>query len=649
MNKLEAVHALGQDALLRPALLREALKANDRLKLALTVLQAAVDHALAPDRPVVDLSQEIAAADIRDRIQVAWWRELPARSHPTERGLKLPDVERLAAQIAADLGVMARPLLEGSDVDPCWAQRLTHWQTQLAALASQDLDEATISELTHGRRAAGDSLHLLVMDMHKALNRLAVQLDGEDVAGAHAWGLAPDGGDRARVEAFMRGLARTRHLKGDHPGLDTCATRDGERLLIQNDIGTNDAHVLVLQVRGLAMSLTYSDLHKARFAFFQRALEACGAQWSDVASTTHAGLNQGAAYHVGTARWSFEQDEALDAALEAVGSRIVFLIDWNHARKRLRAFVDKSTAVQVLDEAARQEVGHRAWIEAGGERLVWDAMAAQGDGHFRLGDRLDEVLGPEAARTWLGELLALAAQAQRDGQPMAWVADEARVRLARLLRGGGALMPLLREHAAWCHTLAQALRDGLAHGAATDAGVASKLASRAKVWEREADDLVEQARSRAQRHPGTRADAELMQSADDVADCLEEACFSLSLLAEVPGEPWGARATMAMQALADSALSAVQEHVKAVEVLSAGEASPSDDALEALWRVVQAERQCDECLRRARRELAREARDGRSLLLGQEVAGAMEKASDHLLTVGHALRRRVLDGLRSQE
>lgn len=34
----------------------------------------------------------------------------------------------------------------------------------------------------------------------------------------------------------------------DHRRLDTAATRDGERLLLQNDIGTNDAHVLVLQV-----------------------------------------------------------------------------------------------------------------------------------------------------------------------------------------------------------------------------------------------------------------------------------------------------------------------------------------------------------------------------------------------------------------
>ena len=70
----------------------------------------------------------------------------------------------------------------------------------------------------------------------------------------------------------MTGLHRTAPLKFDHPGLDTAATHDGERLLIQNDIGTNDAHVLVIQVVARTIMLTYSDLHATRFAFFQRAL-----------------------------------------------------------------------------------------------------------------------------------------------------------------------------------------------------------------------------------------------------------------------------------------------------------------------------------------------------------------------------------------
>lgn len=55
----------------------------------------------------------------------------------------------------------------------------------------------------------------------------------------------------------MRGVRRTRaYSKLDHPGLETAATRDGDRLLIQNDIGTNDAHVLVIQVCQSRLALT---------------------------------------------------------------------------------------------------------------------------------------------------------------------------------------------------------------------------------------------------------------------------------------------------------------------------------------------------------------------------------------------------------
>jgi len=100
-----------------------------------------------------------------------------------------------------------------------------------------------------------------------------------------------------------------------------------------------------------------------------------------------------------------------------------------------------------------------------------------------------------------------------------------------------------------------------------------------------------------------------------------------------------------MQALADAVLSAVQEHVKAVSIRGDGDgrAADQDEAIDALWRVVQAERQCDELLRSARRALAREVTDATSLMLGNELAAALELASDHLLAVGHALRQRTLN------
>lgn len=651
MIKQNAVAALGEAALVQPARWRDALAANDRLKLALTVLQVAAAHVAAPEQGAVDLAQDIAAAGIRDRDDAAWWRELPARAQSGEGGLMLPDLDRFARHLGEDLATMARPVLDDADHDPAWAPRIAHWQASVAALPGHLLDESRLAQLTRGKRESGDSLHLLVMDLHKALNRLASRLQGEDIAGAHVWGLGEGDGrhgelDRARITAFMQGLSRTRHLKGEHPGLDTSATRDGSRLLIQNDIGTNDAHVLVLQLDGLALALTYSDLHRARFGFFQRLLAEIGGQWSEVALRTQADLNQGEAYAVGTARWQASDEAALQATLAAVGARIVFLIDWNRARKRLLAFVGKDDAVAVLDEAARRECGHMAWLAAGGDRLLWEAMAAQGEGVFRLGDRLHDVLGAEASREWLLSVMALAASGAARGQPAAWVADEARLLLAQRLRihgGAGGFGQLLREHAAWCHALAQGLRDALAHGAARHPRAAAALAARAQTWERRADEQVEQARARAERFPVTAsADAELLHAADDIADALEEACFVLSLAAEARADGWGPRTSAALQALADAVLSAVQEHVKAASLVGQDGTARADDALDALWQVVQAERQCDALLRTTRRALVHEARDAVALATGTDLASALERASDHLLNIGHALRRRML-------
>lgn len=643
MIKHDVVAALGQDALVQPTRVREALRANDRLKLALTVLQAAVDQALRPGAASPDLGPEIAAAGIHGAQDAAWWRDLPSQARPVDDGVELPGLDRLYGHLAEDLRILARPVLDAPSPDRDLAPRIARWGERLAALPHPRIDAPTLADLTRGRPQGGDSLHQLVMDLHQALNRLAAGFAGEDVAGAHAWGLAADGSDRPRVAAFMRGVARTRHRKGDHPGLDTSATRDGARLLIQNDIGTNDAHVLVIHVEGTDVALTYSDLHRARFDFFRALMAEAGATWSDARACRTPGLNEGDAYRVGTARWTLDDAAAVDAVLEAVGSRLVFLIDWNRARKRLLPFVGKAEAVAVLHEAARRDRGHRAWLEAGGERLVWNAMAAQPDA-FRLGDRLDDVLGPDEARDVLVRLLVLAADAVDRHQPVAWVADEAAVTLRRAVRGRGAAAVALQEHAAWCHALAQGLRDGLAAGAPGDAATAAALAARAKAWERQADEVVDRFREHAPRRPGASADLHLLGAADDVADALEEACFLLGVAAESRPAGWGPRTTAAMQALADAVLGAVQEHVKATVICAdPGPGADTDEALDALWRVVQAERACDDLYRDVRRALAREADDARTAATVGEIAAAVETASDHLLDLGHALRHRLLE------
>ena len=450
--------------------------------------------------------------------------------------------------------------------------------------------------------------------------------------------------DRPRIAAFMRGLDSTRALKLDHPGLDTAATRDGARLLLQNDIGTNDAHVLVIQVEGLCVGLTYSDLHRRRFAFFQSLLCEVGASWSEPQARTSAGLNFGATYYVGTAQFDCADEATLQQVLEGIGARIVFLIDWNRARKRLEQFVGKTDAVAILAEAARRRVGHMAWLAAGGEQLVFGAMQALGPEYFRIGDRLDGVLGTEKARAFVLESMGLASAAMQQRQPLALVADDTRLLLARYLRRHDEF-DLLAEHAAYCHALAEGLRDGLAHGHERDRKAAREFSERAKDWERRADQLVMDARVRAEARPRWGAFAELVETADDVADALEEAAFLLSLIAADHHQGWRGEVHQTMQLLADAVLGAAQDHVRALEIARAfGEDSSAEDHeafVAALWRVLNAERQCDVLLRDVRRALAEHVSDAATLNLSTDFAQALESATDWLLATGYGLRRLV--------
>lgn len=646
MEKSNAVATLGQHSLLLPAWVKAALAANDRLKVGLSLLQAAVAHAMAPERPVTDLRHELAAAGVTE----AWLRELPSTATRDGEDVLLPALPRLCGWLAQDLALMARPIL-ATETDALTRQRASHWQAALKGVDDEALSPALLRGLTHGHRpkagapwrAEDDSLHLLVMDLHKQLNHLAAHLASEVIDGAHVWQLQE--ADRPLVAAFMRGLHRTAPLKFDHPGLDTAATRDGERLLIQNDIGTNDAHVLVLQVQGLRLTLTYSDLHSIRFAFFQQQLMAYGARWSVPESRVTAGLNQGEAYHLGTAEFLAQDTAELCTLLEGVASRIVFLIDWNRARKRLLSFVNKAGAVVVLSEAARQDWGHMGWLKAGGDALLFDAMRALGDDAFRVGDRLDTVLGQAGAQALMIEVLRLASEGLRQQQAVALVADETRLLLARQLQQRAPEFDLLAEHAAYCQALAEGISQALAHGLERDPVAANKLAQRAKQWERNADHLVIQARDRARHQPRWSAFARLVEQSDDAADALEESAFLMSLIAVQPHAGWHAPLREAFGQLADAVLQATQEQVKALAVArgltAASEATDHDAFVAASWKVVRAERQCDEHLRHAKRCMLKELKDPAALMLANDLANQLEQASDHLLNAAHALRELV--------
>ena len=167
MRKDVAVASLGPSRLMLPAWVKAALAANDRLKAYLTVLQAACAHALHPEHDVPDLSRELAAAGLGSR----WLDALVSAAQPIDDAILVPGLAGLVKSVTDDLGTMARPVLATAPPQDDVHPRIQRWLDWLASLAADRLGRDQFESFTRGRRGEGDSLHLLVMDPHKQINR----------------------------------------------------------------------------------------------------------------------------------------------------------------------------------------------------------------------------------------------------------------------------------------------------------------------------------------------------------------------------------------------------------------------------------------------------------------------------------------------
>jgi hypothetical protein len=278
--------------------------------------------------------------------------------------LSAPNLAGLMEEIRNDTLTMIRAVSAGKAPEGEAANaRLGTIEAAGLLKPTEEIELARISQLTRVSEEGKDSLHRLVMDLHKVLNRLSADCAEEIVAGAHAFGLQPD--DRAAVESFMGGLNKTRGLKFSHPGLGTTATRAGTRLLIQNDIGTTDAHVVVVAVENDAVTITYTDVHRTRAKFFVDLFDGFQVVWSGLDRHAAAGLGEDNVFFLVTGRYWGDSAAARNEFLTAIGASLVFLIDWNKARKLLRSYVGNEEALRILDWAARHRVGHRAFLELG--------------------------------------------------------------------------------------------------------------------------------------------------------------------------------------------------------------------------------------------------------------------------------------------
>ncbi len=635
-EKVRIVEALGERNLVLPSLVNRALLANDRAKYRFTLLQSARAHADHPQSPVSALHREREASGVED----------PELDHVVVESEKLaggayriPMVQRICEGLAGDLRAMLAPF-EGQEQDAKPADFAARFERLAAQLQAPDKDRIEghqINAMASANRRESDSLHLLVMDLHKALNRLQVSIASDQVEGAHVYGI--NAADRAVIAAFMRGIKETAPLKFDHPGLATTATRGGARLILQNDIGTTDAHVLVVHVTGDEVAVTYTDVHLPRLLFFHSLFKAYEVDWQDTLSRTDKAMEDGV-YHLSIGTYRGKDAEQRDAFLAFLGSRLVFLIDWNRARKRLRTFVGKGDTIALLKWAADNNVGHMAFLRAGGEQLIYDALEFVAKGPLRFGERLSDVLGETPAAQYLRFVLRTCAEGMLHGGQESLIQDQVRAELFNHFRSARhSMLDIAAEHAALILEIAAGLRDGLLRLGLADAGLhLERNSARAKAWESRADDLVNRARSAMKRADSGPFFCDLLEHADDIADELEEAAFHLTL---APG-PVDAALHAPLRALAGLLVQGAQEYVKVLEsarfIRRGAAREDMQDFLEAVHRIMAVEHETDSVERGVESALVSSATDFRQLHVLTEAAKNLEQAADGLMHVGLKVR-----------
>jgi len=649
LTKSLIVEELGERALLLPQMLARALTANGRLKFCFTVLQLAERHADDPHMELPSLLPERRAAGIDDPVI----ENGAANSRRDADGaLFMPGAARLRELLIADASAMCAPLaLIDDPAAAAFAERLKQLTGSLPAFDNDRVPAGTVAALTSADRGPGDSLHVLVMDLHRAVNDLQSRLSEEVIDGARAWRIAED--DRALIRAFMAGVNETAPLKFDHPGLGTTATRLGDRLVIQNDIGTTDAHVLVLHVEGLVATLTYTDVHANRLGFFQDLFKSFDVRWDDTRTRHDRNLAGAADYYLCSGRYEAADRNELSRYLSFLGSRIVFLIDWNRARKRLRQFLAKGDPVRLLKWAANHNCGHRGFLKLGGERLIFDAIEFAQQPPLHYGERLDEALGREGAFDYLKFVLDTAARSLLAGRSERFVRDEIRAELARRFRRAQeGILGVGVEHAVLVYELAITVQEALGTiGRGEDKAFLERSARRAVRWEQAADALVSRVRSLTRRMAKPGLFTALLHECDNAADELEEVAFLCTLL---PGLRPGPELVDLLQQLSMQSVAAAQELVKmleaAVHVDPDGPREDLEDALESGDRMVAIEHATDDLERDVTRLLlSSKADDCRVMALVEKVAHALEKAADAMARCALKLRDHLLHDILAGE
>ena len=170
-----------------PELLAAALEANDRAKVRMTLRQEAVIHAENPISTANTLDRQRRSAGLEDAILNSTVKN--ARALGSGR-FDIPGGQMLLKGLYKDIEVMMAPVMaaDGETAEAA-SKRLTALRASSPEAQGDVMTQALVARITSARAGGLDSEHLLIMDLHEALNRLSAAMATEIIAGARVHGL----------------------------------------------------------------------------------------------------------------------------------------------------------------------------------------------------------------------------------------------------------------------------------------------------------------------------------------------------------------------------------------------------------------------------------------------------------------------------
>jgi len=429
--KTKIIEKIGEYNLLLPFLVQKALIAGDQSRYYLNLLTTAIDHADNPDikkDSLIDLRIRTGiVSDIFDTVVFG--------STISPEGIyQIPYFDKIITGLSNAILDMVSPFRPETFCS-C-PQLFKRAQSLLLVFSESDSqitqDDGRINVLHEDYD--GENFIRLIREIEEMLIPLQEKMTPEEVYGATTYLVEPE--DMFLIRSFMIGLNRTELLRFDHPGLGTSVIRAGNSLLIQNEIGMTDANILILQITGLHVTIRYTDVHINRLSFFQRLMDPYPVLWGELLSRNNMKGEHSELLHLSTGFFSARSGEDLLMFISHLSSQIVFLIEWNRARKALKPFLFGSDVLKVLHKAVKREVGHRAFLILGGERLIYDALEDSSEISLKYGEILSDVLGSDYAIEFCISVLEISTQYMRQTLPRSYIRDDIRAELMRQFMSG---------------------------------------------------------------------------------------------------------------------------------------------------------------------------------------------------------------------